>query len=60
MNRKRFGEVRPSAVVAHHIPPELEAVLRRDVPEAQIVHVDDGAVSRPDQTAEVVRSITRC
>jgi pimeloyl-ACP methyl ester carboxylesterase len=41
-------------------PPELETVLRRDVPEAQIEHVEDGAVSRPDLTAEVVRRITRC
>lgn len=41
-------------------PPELETVLRRDVPEAQIVHVEDGAVSRPDLTAGVVRRITRC
>jgi hypothetical protein len=41
-------------------PPELETVLRRDVPQAQIEHVEDGAVSRPDLTAEVVRRITRC
>jgi pimeloyl-ACP methyl ester carboxylesterase len=41
-------------------PPELEAVLRRDVPDARIEHVEDGAVSRPDLTAGIVRRITRC
>jgi pimeloyl-ACP methyl ester carboxylesterase len=41
-------------------PPELEDVLRRDVPDAQVEHVADGAVSRPDLTAEVVRRITHC
>jgi pimeloyl-ACP methyl ester carboxylesterase len=41
-------------------PAELEPALRRDVPEAQMVHVEDGAISRPDLTAEVVRRITRC
>lgn len=41
-------------------PPELEAVIRRDVPEAHIEHVADGAVSRPDLTAEVIRRITHC
>ncbi|HEX6457975.1 MAG TPA: alpha/beta hydrolase [Thermoleophilaceae bacterium] len=41
-------------------PAELEPALRRDVPEAHMVHVENGAVSRPDLTAEVVRRITRC
>jgi pimeloyl-ACP methyl ester carboxylesterase len=41
-------------------PPELEAVIRRDVPEARIEHVEDGAVSRPDLTASVIRRITHC
>jgi pimeloyl-ACP methyl ester carboxylesterase len=41
-------------------PPELEEAFRRDLPEARIEPVADGAVSRPDQTAEIVRRITRC
>ena len=41
-------------------PAELEPALRRDVPEAHMVHVENGAVSRPDLTAELVRRITRC
>jgi pimeloyl-ACP methyl ester carboxylesterase len=41
-------------------PPELADAIRRDVPEARIEEVEDGAVSRPDLTAEVVRRITRC
>jgi pimeloyl-ACP methyl ester carboxylesterase len=41
-------------------PAELEPALRRDVPEAHMVHVENGAVSRPDLTAEVIRQITRC
>jgi len=41
-------------------PAELEPTLRRDVPEAHMVHVENGAVSRPDLTAEVIRQITRC
>jgi pimeloyl-ACP methyl ester carboxylesterase len=40
--------------------PELEAAFRRDLPEARIEQVEDGAVSRPDLTAEFVRRITRC
>ena len=31
-----------------------------DIGRDQIVHVEDGAVSRPDLTAGVVRRITRC
>ncbi|HEY2602732.1 MAG TPA: alpha/beta hydrolase [Thermoleophilaceae bacterium] len=41
-------------------PPELAAVLKRDVPEARIEQVADGAVSRPDLTAGIIRRITRC
>jgi len=41
-------------------PAELEHAIRRDLPEAHIEHVEDGAVSRPDLTAEIVRQITRC
>ena len=41
-------------------PAELKAAFERDVPEARIEEVADGAVSRPDQTAEIVRRITRC
>jgi pimeloyl-ACP methyl ester carboxylesterase len=41
-------------------PEQLTEALHRDVPEAQIERVEDGAVSRPDLTAEVVRRITHC
>ncbi|HKN93276.1 MAG TPA: alpha/beta hydrolase [Thermoleophilaceae bacterium] len=41
-------------------PAELDDVLRRDAPEARIEYVEDGAVSRPDLTAEVIRRITHC
>jgi pimeloyl-ACP methyl ester carboxylesterase len=41
-------------------PPELEAAFRRDLPDARVEHVEDGAVSRPDLTAECVRRITHC
>jgi pimeloyl-ACP methyl ester carboxylesterase len=41
-------------------PPELVDTFERDLPEAHIEHVEDGAVSRPDLTAEIVRQITHC
>ena len=41
-------------------PAELKDAFERDVPEARIEEVADGAVSRPDLTAEIVRRITRC
>jgi pimeloyl-ACP methyl ester carboxylesterase len=41
-------------------PVELVDTLHRDVPEARVEEVADGAVSRPDLTAEVVRRITHC
>ena len=41
-------------------PAELKDAFERDVPEARIEEVADGAVSRPDLTAEVVRRITHC
>lgn len=41
-------------------PAELADLVRRDAPDAHIVEVEDGAVSRPDLTAKVIREITRC
>jgi pimeloyl-ACP methyl ester carboxylesterase len=41
-------------------PAELTDAIRRDVPEARIEQVEDGAVSRPDLTAGIVRRITHC
>lgn len=41
-------------------PAELEHTIRRDLPEARVEPVENGAVSRPDLTAEIVRRITRC
>jgi pimeloyl-ACP methyl ester carboxylesterase len=41
-------------------PEELMANFRDDAPDAHVEHVEDGAVSRPDLTAQVVRRITRC
>jgi pimeloyl-ACP methyl ester carboxylesterase len=38
---------------------ELANAVRELLPDARIVPLDDGILSRPDQTAEVVRSITR-
>ena len=42
-------------------PPvdELQAVLERLAPEADVVRVDDGIVSRPDMTADVIRRASR-
>lgn len=37
---------------------EMAAVVRRLLPEAHVVDVDDGWVSQPDQTANVIRGIT--
>lgn len=41
-------------------PEQLIDTIRRDVPEARVEHIEDGAVSRPDLTAEIVRRITHC
>jgi pimeloyl-ACP methyl ester carboxylesterase len=41
-------------------PLELLDALRADAPEARVEHVADGAVSRPDLTAEIVRRVTHC
>jgi pimeloyl-ACP methyl ester carboxylesterase len=40
------------------VGPELAGIVRRVLPEARLVEVDDGIISRPDQTAAVVREIT--
>jgi pimeloyl-ACP methyl ester carboxylesterase len=37
---------------------ELESIVARTLPEANLEQVDDGMMSRPDQTAAVVRRIT--
>jgi pimeloyl-ACP methyl ester carboxylesterase len=37
---------------------EMAAVVERVLPEAHVVDVEDGMVSRPDLTAEVIRGIT--
>jgi pimeloyl-ACP methyl ester carboxylesterase len=41
-------------------PAELVDAVHRDVPEARVEQIEDGAVSRPDLTAGVVRRITHC
>ncbi|HEY1595936.1 MAG TPA: alpha/beta hydrolase [Thermoleophilaceae bacterium] len=41
-------------------PVELVDAVHRDVPDARVEEIEDGAVSRPDLTAEIVRRITRC
>jgi pimeloyl-ACP methyl ester carboxylesterase len=41
-------------------PPELHSTVRRESPEANVEEIADGALSRPDLTAEVVRRITHC
>jgi pimeloyl-ACP methyl ester carboxylesterase len=41
-------------------PEDLIPGIRRDLPDARIEPVEDGAVSRPDLTAEIVRRITHC
>ena len=38
--------------------PELGRIVRSALPEAHLVEVDDGMISRADQTAAVVREIT--
>jgi pimeloyl-ACP methyl ester carboxylesterase len=49
-----------SDVAGPWLPPfeELRATMRRILPDARIEEVADGAVSRPDLTAAVVRQIT--
>lgn len=37
---------------------DMESLSARMVPEARVEVVDDGIVSRPDLTAEIVRRIT--
>ena len=39
-------------------PVAIDAVLRRELPEAHRVEIEDGIVTRPDLTAAVVRRIT--
>jgi hypothetical protein len=41
-------------------PEDLVPGIRRDLPEARVEEIENGAVSRPDLTAEVVRRITHC
>jgi pimeloyl-ACP methyl ester carboxylesterase len=41
-------------------PVELAETVRREAPEARLAEVEDGAISRPDITAEYVRRITHC
>jgi pimeloyl-ACP methyl ester carboxylesterase len=41
-------------------PPELHSTVRRESPEANIEEIEDGALSRPDLTAGIVRRITHC
>jgi pimeloyl-ACP methyl ester carboxylesterase len=41
-------------------PLELLDTLRADAPEAHVEHLEDGAVSRPDLTAGIIRRITGC
>ena len=41
-------------------PPELKSTVQRESPEAHVEEVEDGALSRPDITAEFVRRITHC
>jgi pimeloyl-ACP methyl ester carboxylesterase len=41
-------------------PEDLIPGIRGELPEARVEAVEDGAVSRPDLTAAIVRRITRC
>jgi pimeloyl-ACP methyl ester carboxylesterase len=41
-------------------PEDLVPGIQRDLPEARVEAIENGAVSRPDLTAEVVRRITGC
>jgi pimeloyl-ACP methyl ester carboxylesterase len=41
-------------------PASLERAVRREAPDAHIEEVEDGALSRPDITADFVRRITHC
>ncbi len=47
-------------MVGPWFPPvqEVKQVLSRELPEAQLETIDDGLVSRPELTAEVVRRVT--
>ncbi len=38
--------------------PDYERMMRRELPEAHVIQVDDGFISRPDQVGDVVRRIT--
>jgi pimeloyl-ACP methyl ester carboxylesterase len=38
--------------------PKLDALIRELLPEAHLVQLEDGLISRPDLTAEIVRRIT--
>jgi pimeloyl-ACP methyl ester carboxylesterase len=40
--------------------PEVEGTVRRESPEARVEEIEDGALSRPEITAEYVRRITHC
>jgi pimeloyl-ACP methyl ester carboxylesterase len=40
-------------------PPDLAERARAHFPQMQVLHVDDGVLSRPDLTANAVRSLTR-
>jgi pimeloyl-ACP methyl ester carboxylesterase len=41
-------------------PAQLAGQLRRELPDGHVEEVEDGALSRPDITAAIVRQITRC
>jgi hypothetical protein len=41
-------------------PVELADAIRQELPEANVERIEDGAVSRPDITAGIVRRITHC
>jgi pimeloyl-ACP methyl ester carboxylesterase len=41
-------------------PVELADAIRHELPEANVEPIEDGAVSRPDLTAGIVRRITHC
>jgi pimeloyl-ACP methyl ester carboxylesterase len=38
--------------------PDYERMIRHELPDAHVVPVDDGFISRPDQVGEIVRKIT--
>ncbi len=41
-------------------PAQLAGQLRRELPDGHVEEVEDGALSRPDITAAIVRQITHC